>query len=333
MNFDQIVKDLKNKVYHPVYVLMGEEPYFIDQISDYIEKNVLDASEKEFNQSVLYGLETNVPVIIAEAKRYPMMANHNVIIVKEAQNLKKIEDLTSYVENPQPSTILVICHKYKKIDKRKAFAKAVSKKGVLFESKKLYDNQVPDWVMDEVKRKGFTISPKVAIMVSEYLGNDLSKISNEVEKLAINLSSGQEITAGIVEQNIGLSKEFNYFELNNALGTKAIAKSNQIIKYFASNEKKYPFPVIIGSLYRFFSQLLHYQFLKDKSRNNAAAALKVHPFFIKDYEIAARSYGIKQVVDIVSYLREYDVKSKGVGNVSTPSGELLRELIYKILHC
>ena len=332
MNFDQIIKDLKNKVYHPVYVLMGEETYFIDKISDYIEHHVLEEAEKEFNQQVLYGLETDVPTIIGEAKRFPMMANHNVLIIKEAQNLKKIDDLSSYIDQPQSTTILVLCYKYKKLDKRKSLAKTVAKKGVLFEAKKLYDNQIPEWVMTEVKKRKFTISPKVALMITEYLGNDLSKVSNEIEKLSINLKQGEEITASLVEKYIGLSKEFNYFELNNSLGTKAVFKSNQIIRYFSGNEKKFPFPVIVGSIYRFFSQLLHYQFLKDKSRNNAASALKVHPFFIKDYETAARKYDIKSVVSVIAHLREFDLKSKGVNNSGTTTKELLKELIFKILH-
>jgi DNA polymerase-3 subunit delta len=311
---------------------MGEESFFIDQLSDYIEHNVLDEAEKEFNQQVLYGLETDVLTIAAEAKRFPMMANHNVVIVKEAQNLKKIDELAAYAEQPLASTLLVLCYKYGKVDKRKAFVKAVAKNGVVFESKKLYDNQVPAWIDKYVAELKFKISPKVALQLADFLGNDLSKIANEIEKLSINMQAGDEITAALVEKNIGLSKEYNYFELNNALGTRNVLKSNQIINYFSGNEKKYPFPVIIGSLYRYFSQLLNYQFLKDKSRNAAAAVLKVHPFFMKDYEIAARNYSIKKVVAVIAYLREYDIKSKGVDNTGSENSELLRELIFKILH-
>jgi DNA polymerase-3 subunit delta len=332
MRFEQILQDLKNKVYRPIYLLMGEEAFFIDKLSEYIENNILDESEKEFNQQIVYGLETDIITLIAEAKRFPMMASHNVIIIKEAQNLKKIEELASYAEQPLSSTLLVICYKYGKVDKRKAVVKAIAKHGVVFESKKLYDNQIPPWIDNYVSHHKFKISPKVALQLAEFLGNDLSKIANEIDKLSINMNTGDEITSALVEQNIGLSKEYNYFELNAALGTKNVLKSNQIIHYFSSNEKKYPFPVIIGSLYRYFSQLLNYHFLKDKSRNAAAAALKVHPFFMKDYEIAAKQYTIKKVVAIIAYLREYDVKSKGVDNAGSENSELLRELVFKILH-
>ena len=332
MSFDQILRDLKNKVYYPIYLLMGEEPFFIDQISNYIEHNVLDEGEKEFNQHVTYGLETNVDALIAEAKRFPMMSNHNVVVVKEAQSLKKIDDLAAYAAAPQPSTILVLCHKYKKLDKRKAVSKAIASNGVVFESKKMYDNQIPDWVIKRAEQNGMLINPKTALLITEFLGNDLSKIDNELQKLFINMEVGETIDEKQVESQIGLSREYNYFELNNALGKKEIGRSNLILNYFNSNEKKYPFPVIIGSLYRFFSQLLHYHFLKDKSKQNAAAQLKVHPFFLKDYEIAARNYSIKQVVSIVGHLRTYDLKSKGLGNATTSNGELLRELVFKILH-
>jgi DNA polymerase-3 subunit delta len=333
MSHQNIIKDLKNKVYHPIYFLTGEEPYYIDMISDYIEKKVLDETEKDFNQTVLYGKDTDIGTIISEAKRYPMMANHNVVIVKEAQHLaKELDLLESYLENPTTSTILVFCYKYKKIDGRKSIGKKLKKKAVFLDSKKLYDNQVPDWISQNLKARNYTITPQANILIAEFLGTELSKIANELNKLTINLTEGSNITPEIVEQNIGISKDFNNFELNNALGAKNVLKANQIINHFAKNEKDHPMVVTIGVLYGFFSNLLKLHYLKDKSQNNIAAELRVHPFFVKDYQTAVRNYPIKKAVKIIEYLRDYDLKSKGVNSSSTTKGELLKELVFKILH-
>lgn len=333
MTYQNILNDLKNKVYHPVYFLTGEEPYYIDIISDYIEKKVLDETEKDFNQNVLYGKDTDIGTIISEAKRYPMMANHNVVIIKEAQHLaKELDQLESYLENPTPSTILVFCYKYKKVDGRKAIGKKLKKKAVFFESKKLYDNQVPDWISANLKAKNYTITPQANILIAEFLGTELSKIANELNKLTINLTEGSNITPEIVEQNIGISKDYNNFELNNALGAKNVLKANQIINHFSKNEKDHPLVVTLGVLYGFFSNVLKLHYLKDKSQNNIASELRVHPFFVKDYQTAARNYPIRKAVKIIEYLRDYDLKSKGVNSATTTNGELLKELIFKILH-
>ena len=333
MTYQNIISDLKNKVYHPVYFLTGDEPYYIDMISNYIEKNVLDITEKDFNQSVLYGKDTDIKTIISEAKRYPMMANHNVVIVKEAQHLAKdLDQLENYLDNPTPSTLLVFCYKYKKVDGRKAIGKKLKKKTVYFDSKKLYDNQVPDWITANLKAKNYTITPHATILIAEFLGTELSKIANELEKLTINLTAGSNITPEIVEQNIGISKDFNVFELNNALGSKNIIKANQIINHFSKNEKEHPMVVTIGVLYSFFSNILKLHYLKDKSQNNIASVLRVNPFFVKDYQTAARNYNIRKAVKIIEYLRDYDLKSKGVDSASTSPGELIKELIFKILH-
>jgi DNA polymerase-3 subunit delta len=333
MDHNQILKDLKNKVYHPVYFLTGEETYYIDLISDYIENNVLDESEKDFNQSIIYGKESDLATIISEAKRYPMMANHNVVIIKEAQHLsKEIDKLEAYLENPTPTTILVFCYKYKKIDGRKKFGKELKKKAVFLETKKLYDNQVSDWITTYLKKKNYTITPQAALMISEFLGTDLSKVVNELEKLTINVPEGNEITPDTVEKNIGISKDFNNFELNKALGTKDVLKANKIIYHFSKNEKDHPLVVTVGLMYSFFTNILKFHYTKDKSRNNIASILRVSPFFVGEYEIAARNYPIKKSVKIIEYLRDYDLKSKGVNNVSTANNELLKELVFKILH-
>ena len=332
MDFNQIMKDLRNKIYYPVYFLTGEEPYYIDEISNYIEKNILTDVEKEFNQSVIYGRDTDVRSIISYAKRFPMMSNYQVVIVKEAQYIDKIEELLGYIENPLNSTLLVINYKYKKADKRKAFFKAIPKKGVLYESKKIYDNKVPDWITNYVKEKGYGISPKACVILSEYLGTNLGKIVNEVGKLIINVPAGAEITDQLIEQNIGISKDFNIFELQNAIGRKDIFKANQIAAYFKANPKDNPLVKNVSILFGYFAKVMIYSKLKDKSRNSAAAALSINPFFVNDYQVASRNYPMKKLEQIISYLREYDLKSKGVDSISTSDGELLKELLYKILH-
>jgi len=332
MNFEQILGDLKNKIYYPVYFLAGEEAYYIDEISDYIEDNVLTDTEKEFNQTVIYGRETDVLSIISFAKRYPMMANYQVVIVKEAQDVQKIEELISYLENPLDSTLLVINYKYKRADKRKSFFKQIDKKGVLFESKKLYDNQIAGWINNYVREKGYDITPKASIMLTEFLGTDLSKVVNEISKLILNVPEKATINDELVERNIGISKDFNIFELQNAIGTRNVLKTNQIANYFAANPKENPIVKTVTILFGYFSKLLIYHQLKDKSRNSVASALSINPFFVKDYQTASRSYSYQKLTRIISYLREYDLKSKGVENISTTDGELLKELLFKILH-
>jgi DNA polymerase III subunit delta len=332
MNFDQIIGNLKNKIYHPVYFLMGEEPYFIDEISDYIEKNVLDELEKDFNQTIIYGRDTDVPAVIGAAKRYPMMASHQVVIVKEAQYLEDVEDMLPYVEKPLDSTLLVINYKYKKIDGRTTFAKQLAKKAVLFESKKVYDNQVPAWINDYLGQKGYRITPKATAMLTEFLGADLSKIVNEISKLILNIPEKAEINETLVEQNIGISKDFNIFELQNAIGSRNIVKANQIARYFAANQKDNPLIKTVIMLFSYFTKLMIYHQLTDKSKNNVASVLGVSPMFVRDYETAARNYYPDKLKSIVSLLREYDLKAKGVNNISTGDGELLRELLFKILH-
>jgi DNA polymerase III subunit delta len=260
------------------------------------------------------------------------MANYQVIIVREAQNIKKIEELETYAKNPLNSTILVINYKYKTLDKRKTFPKLLDQKGVLFESKKIYDNQLPTWISTYLKSQQYSILPQAAAMISEFLGADLSKVANELDKLIISLPVGTQITPDHIEKNIGISKEFNVYELQNALGDRDLLKANRIINYFGANPSSNPVPVVISSLFSYFSKILNYHFLEDKSQNNVASVLQVHPFFVKTYVVAAKNYSIKKLVEIVSILREYDMKSKGFGNISASPADLQREMIYRILH-
>jgi DNA polymerase-3 subunit delta len=331
MTAQQIISDFKKKNYKPIYFLMGEEPYFIDEISDYVAENVLAEHERDFNQTILYGKETNTLSIISEAKRYPMMAERQVVIVKEAQNINDLDKLAPYVEKPQTSTILVLCYKYKTLDKRKSFTKLLDKHAILFDSKKLYDNQLPDWIAQYLKEKGYSIQIKALHMLVEFLGNDLSKITNELGKLMIIVPKGKEISADDIERNIGISKEYNIFELQKALGQKNILKANQIVFYFGANEKDNPLVMVVSALYTYFSKLLAAHYAEDKSPNGLAVALKVNPYFVKEYQQAAKNYSANKIKNIFSYLRETDMKSKGVDNVSASDGELLKELVFKIL--
>ncbi len=333
MEFNTILRDLKNKNYKPIYFLMGEEPYYIDLITNYIASNVLDESEKALNQLVFYGKDTTVTDVINTARRYPMMASHQVVIVKEAQTLNDIDNLCYYAEAPLRSTILVINYKYKSLDGRKKLSRIISEKGVLFESKKLYDDKIPGWITNWLKERRKDIELKASVLLAEFLGNDLGKIVNELEKLIITLPEESDtITAEHIEKNIGISKDYNNFELNKALIQKNVLKANRIINYFDKNQKNNPIYITISSLYYLFSRVLLYHDIKDKSKRNVASALNINPFFVSDYELAARAYTHSEVVRIISLLREYDLKSKGYGNVSMPPGELLKELVYRILH-
>ena len=329
---NDIVSDIKRKNIKPIYFLMGEEPYYIDQISDFIEKNILDESEKGFNQQVMYGRDVTIEDIISAAKRYPIMAERQVIIVKEAQDLSRnIENLVFYAENPQPSTVLVFNYKYKTLDKRKKLHKVISKSGLIFESKKLYENQVSDWIRRVLSGKKYQIEPKAALMLIEFLGTDLSKISNELNKLMLILSEGSIINDKHIEENIGISKDFNNFELRKAVGEKNTLRANRIINYFSENSKNNPLVVTISLLNTFFTQLLFFHGLLHKSKKSVALALGINPYFVDEYFLAARNYPIQKVTSIISFLRDADVKSKGVG-ANQSQEDILKELLFKILH-
>jgi len=332
LNVKQLVTEIRKGDLKPIYFLMGEESYYIDKISDFIEENVLDEAEKGFNQMVLYGRDVSIDDIVSNAKRYPMMAERQVVIVKEAQDLSRtIEKLVKYAENPQPTTVLVLNYKYKKLDNRKALYKTINKVGVVFESKKLYENQVPDWIRRVLKGQGYDISPKAAQMLVEFLGTDLSKVNNELNKLKIVLPKGTQITPDHIEENIGISKDFNNFELRKAVGERNVVKANQIAKYFADNPKDNPFVVTIALLFNFYSQLLHLHGMSDKNPRSVASALKVNPYFVNEYLNAARNYPMKKVSSVIGILREFDVKGKGVGANAVPQGDLLKELLVRIM--
>lgn len=334
MTANDLISGINNGNISPVYFLYGEEDYFIDMISDYIEKNMLNDEEKGFNQMVIYGRDTSVEELISHAKRFPMMAERQVIIVKEAQDLSKsFEAFNAYFENIQPTTTLVFNYKHKKPDKRKSVFKKLAKVGMLFESKKLYDNQVPTWINSYIKAKAFSIEPKATQMLVEFLGTDLHKIANELDKLMIVLPEGSTIKAIDVEENIGISKDFNNFELRKAIGVKNVVKANQIINYFAQNPKSNPLVVTLSLLHSFFTQLLQYHALPNKNdHKKVATALGVHPFFVRDYITAGKNYPMRKVSQIIGYLREADVKSKGVGARDISDADLLKELLFKILH-
>jgi DNA polymerase-3 subunit delta len=328
----QIISELQRGNVKPVYFLMGEEPYFIDVISSFIENNMLLPEERDFNQMVLYGKDVSIEDIIGNAKRYPMMAERQVLIVKEAQHLSRtIENLCDYVDHPQPTTILVVCYKYGKLDKRKKLYKSVQKQGVLLDSKKLYENQVAEWIRTVLQSKDYKISPKAAMLLVEFLGTDLSKMNNELDKLQLVLPKNTEITPKHIEENIGISKDFNNFELKKAIGERNIIKSTRIINYFSQNPKDNPLVVTITLLHTFFSQLLQYHGLNDHSAKNVASVLGINPFFVSEFQIAAKNYPMKKVSQIVSTLREIDLKGKGVGANNLSQSDLLKELLIKII--
>jgi DNA polymerase-3 subunit delta len=340
MTANDIIKDIKNRKFKPLYLLHGDEPYFIDRIGNYMEEHILSDAEKGFNQTVLYGKDTDIMAVLNAAKRYPMMAEYQVIIVKEAQDMKwgkedadkkGINPVLSYLENPLSSTILVFCYKYGKFDKRKKAYKAIEKNGLVFESASLYDNKIPAWIETYASEKKYRISAQAAAMLCEYLGNDLSKIANELDKLMLNIAAGQEIGLKDIQDNIGISKEYNVFELQSALIKRDVLKANQIINYFEANPKANPIVLVLGNLNNFFSKVLMYHYVRDKTPQSLARELGVNPYFIKDYEQAARSFDYYKSTQIISWLREYDLKSKGV-NSNASHGELLKELVFKVLH-
>ncbi|MXV51441.1 DNA polymerase III subunit delta [Pedobacter sp. HMF7647] len=342
MSYQQIISDLKSRKFKPVYLLHGEEPYYIDLIANYIEQHALSDAEKGFNQTVLYGKEIDVFAVLNAAKRYPMMSDYQVVMVKEAQEMKwgkesddkkSTDPLLAYLENPLQSTILVICYKYGKFDKRKKTYKAVEKKGLVFESATIYDNKLAGWIEEFVKEKSYRIHAKASALIADYLGNDLSKISNELEKLMLNVDKSVEINIEHVQNNIGISKEYNVFELQTALARRDVLKANQIVDYFSSNPKSNPIQMVLGNLNTYFTKILKYHYVPDKSSQSIAKELGVNPFFVKDYELAARSYNLSKTFGIISELREYDLRSKGVNSTgNTSDGEILKELVFKILH-
>jgi DNA polymerase-3 subunit delta len=330
-SINQLFSEIKENKLAPIYFLMGEETYYIDLISDYIESHVLTEQEKGFNQVILYGKDVSVQDIISHAKRYPMMADRQVVIVKEAQNLSKtIDQLIDYVKNPQTSTVLVFKYKYKTLDKRKALYKSLFKSAVLFDSKRIYEDKVPSWIQNFLKSKGVAITPKAALMLTEFLGNDLSKIVNELNKLIIVIGINNQITPELVEQNIGISKDFNNFELQKSLGNLDHKKAYKIVNYFAQNPKQHPFVLTISILYMYFTKLMKLHTVGVKNPTILSKTLGVNPYFINEYIAVSKNFPMRRISGVLETLRIYDLKSKGVdSNISDK--DLYNELIYNIL--
>lgn len=330
--FEDLIRSIRNRAFHPVYFLMGEETFYIDVIADNLEEHVLNEQDREFDLSIVYGKDTDVNGILGHARRYPMMASHHLVIVREAQHIRDIDGLLPYIQQPLASTILVVCYKYKTYDRRKKLLKEIEKKGVVFEGRKLYDNQVPGWINDYIRRKGYRINPRAVQMLADHLGADIGKIVNEVSKVFINLKEGEEITPVLIEEHIGISKDFNVFEFQQALGERDAAKAFLIARYFADNPKANPLVLILGLLYQFFSRILIYHSLKDKSRKSVATALGVNDFFVPQFQRAATNFSVKKLISIISDLRSCDNRSKGIDNATTSDGDLLNELTYRILN-
>ena len=335
----QIENDIQNNTFSPIYLLMGEEEYYIDYLTKLIQKNSLKDHEKDFNLNIVYGKDTTVADIISISKQYPVMSEKKLVIVKEAQDLVKkdidgnsFDDLISYINSPLNSTILVLNFKHKSLDKRKAIYKAILKNGLVFESKKLYENQAQDWIISYLQSFDFTIDKKSSFLITELLGTDINKIANELDKLIVLKSKVKTINSDDVEKFIGISKEFNVFELRKAIGEKNLFKCMKIIDYFSKNPKSNPIVVIVSLIFDFFVKLFIYHSLSDKSDRSVASALKVNPYFVKDYSSSAKNYSMKSISSKISILREFDLKSKGLGATNITNSDLLKELIFKLLH-
>jgi len=334
LKYEDILRDIQNNIFSPVYFLSGEEPYYIDNITSLLEKSILDQDLRGFNQTIIYGRDVSVKEVIDLCRRYPMMGNYQVVIVKEAQYLNQIENLEAYINTPLDTTILVIAYKHKKIDKRKAFYKKMkaSKSTVLFDSERIRDYLIPKWIESEITNRGYSISPIALMLMSEYLGNDLGKISNEIDKLVINLAKQTRITEIEIEENIGISKDYNLFELQNALGERDQLKAHRIIQYFEANPKDHPLQMISPILHNYFLKIFLYHQIKNKEPNKIASELGVHPFFVKDYSKASRLFSPQKIIKIISDIRTLDLKSKGVDNLNATSYGELKELIYKAMN-
>ncbi len=328
-----IISKIKNKVYSPIYFLMGEETYYIDFITELLDEEVLNNDEKDFNKTVLYGKETNIDELVSHCKRYPIMSKYQIVILKEAQDLsRKIEKLSSYVLNPSLNTILIINYKYKTLDKRKKLYKNIQKFGTVIDCKKIYEDHVPQWIINQLNNDKYSIEPKACSMLVDYLGNDLNKINNQLNKLKIISHKEKKITPLLIEENIGISKDYNVFELRKAVGKKDLSKALIICNYLSSNSNKHPVQMTLSSLFNYFLQVFQYHSLSNKSQNNVANILGVNPFFVKDYIIASKNYSMKNISSIISLIKDFDLKSKGVGVSNISNHDLLRQLIIQIIN-
>lgn len=334
MDHKDVIKKIKGGDLAPVYLFHGDEPYYIDLLTNYIIDHVLDEEEKSFNQTILYGKDTEPQDLIDAANRYPMMAERQVVVLKEAQDMKGIGDaLEHYVEKPVPTTILVLAHKYKKVDKRKSFYKSCKKNGVVFLSEKIKDWKLADWITKEGKSMKLEFSPKASNLVAEFLGNDPSKIHNEMNKLKVSFPDGVAVNDKIVEEYIGISKDYNMFELTNAITERDLLKAQKIVDYFNKNPKKGPLVAVVSSLFNFFSRLMAAHYIQTRTEQSVARQLKVHPFVAKKTIASLRWYPKKKIAQNLSILEEYDLKSKGVdtSNMVT-DGQLMKEMVFRLMH-
>lgn len=334
----KILTDLKARKYSPVYFLQGEETYFIDLISDYIEANVLSEAEKGFNQVVVYGKDVTMANVLTHARRYPMMAERQVVIVKEAQDITDLNKeigaklLLDYVMKPVPSTVLVFCHKHKTLDKRRELGKKIDQYVLTLNAKKLYDNQLPDFIQEYMHERKVGIEEKAVMALCEYIGNDLNRLVNEIDKLLVTHKEGDRVTLEVVISQVGVSKEYNIFELQKAILHRDVLLANKIVNYFESNTKKNPIIPVVAYLFSFFSKLLAASQLPDKNEKAIASALKVSPYAVRDYSLALRHFSSSKIIDNVTLLKDADLKLKGVNSGSETDGQLFRELIYRIMH-
>lgn len=333
----ELLQKLKAGEYSPLYFLHGEESFGIDLVSDYIEEHGLTEAEKGFNLSVMYGKDVSLRQVLESARRFPMMAQRQVVIVKEAQELAELKKkdgqtaLARYAQSPVPSTVLVFAHKHKKIDGRSEMAKALAKHAHLIESKKLYDNQVPSWIKSYCTGRGWPIQEKAVRLLSEYIGNNLSRIAKEIDKLLIGYPQGKEITEEIVARQVGMSKEYNVFELQTALAHRNVLKANQILKYFEADPKGHPLIPMISMLYNYFSKVLLIHHNSGKNAKELASILKVNPYFMKEYQVAARNYPLAKTVRAIELLHKTDLGAKGVDRNASDIA-LLKEFVYRVLH-
>lgn len=331
MIVEKIIAEWKRQNFKPVYWLEGDEEYFIDKVVDFAEYHILNENESSFNLSVFYGKDANWADVINACRRYPMFAERQVVLLKEAQQMKDVEKLISYIENPLSSTVFVISYKEKKLDARKRFAKIVKEKGELISTKKMYDSKLPEWTQEMLQLKGLTITQKGLILLVEHIGNDLTRIVNEVDKLSVNLGTRTNITEEDIEKYIGVSKEYNVFELQTALAAKDLARSIQIIQYFEANPKAGPIQLILPSLYSFFSKVFMIFSAGTNDEKAIAASIGVNPFFMKDYILAARLYKYPGVEKILLLLHTYNLKSIGVGSINTGDASLMKEMVVKMM--
>ena len=333
MKHQEIIRDIQAKKYAPIYFLYGEESFFIDQISKLIETSVLDESEKAFNQTIIYGKEADFKQVVDHARQFPMMAPLRVVILKEAQEMRTLSNLQTYCENPSPQTVLVINYRKAKYDKRTAFWKSLAKHSVIFESKKIYDNQLPTWISGYVTSKNFRIGHKAANLLAQYLGTDLSKVTNELSKIMLSKNEGEEINTTDVQDNVGISKDYNVFELQNAIGRKDFVEANRIINYFEANPKNNPLVMVVGALFNYFSKVYLAKQNSGMSDQQLAKTLQLYSnYFLKDYRMAASKYSLGELERIFEVLKDFDLRSKGIGNLKTKDGSLLKEMIYLIFY-